>query len=109
MSASGVRGAFHTKRAYPDQTTGTGFMLCARYGKGHITQSLTVTAGTAVQKPMAGWSFVIGGGGALLAVVRNLAIDLAPLRVNCIAPGLVVTEMYDVSSNHSFTVLMIDH
>jgi NAD(P)-dependent dehydrogenase (short-subunit alcohol dehydrogenase family) len=73
-------------------------MLCAQYGKGHITQSLTVTSGSVVQKPMAGLSFGVGGGGALLAVVRNLAIDLAPLRVNCIAPGLVVTEMYDVCS-----------
>jgi NAD(P)-dependent dehydrogenase (short-subunit alcohol dehydrogenase family) len=44
---------------------------------------------------MAGWSFAAGGGGAVLSVVRNLAIDLAPLRVNCIVPGLVATKVME--------------
>jgi NAD(P)-dependent dehydrogenase (short-subunit alcohol dehydrogenase family) len=31
------------------------------------------------------------------ATTRGLAIDLAPLRVNCISPGLVDSEMHSVS------------
>jgi NAD(P)-dependent dehydrogenase (short-subunit alcohol dehydrogenase family) len=28
-------------------------------------------------------------------LTRGLALQLAPVRVNCVSPGLVMTEMYD--------------
>lgn len=37
--------------------------------------------------------------GGLINTARALAIDLAPLRVNCIAPGLIQTELIEVSSS----------
>jgi NAD(P)-dependent dehydrogenase (short-subunit alcohol dehydrogenase family) len=58
--------------------------------------SVTVTSGTATERPHAGWALSVGGGGALMATLRTLALDLAPARVNCIAPGLVSTEMWAV-------------
>jgi NAD(P)-dependent dehydrogenase (short-subunit alcohol dehydrogenase family) len=41
---------------------------------------------------------VVGIAGAVPAAARGQALDLAPLRVNCIAPGITDTEMFSVSS-----------
>jgi NAD(P)-dependent dehydrogenase (short-subunit alcohol dehydrogenase family) len=40
---------------------------------------------------------VVGIAGAMPAAARGLALDLAPLRVNCVAPGITDTEMFSVS------------
>ena len=40
-------------------------------------------------KPGKNWTFIAGGAGALDAATRGLAVDLAPIRVNTIAPGVV--------------------
>jgi NAD(P)-dependent dehydrogenase (short-subunit alcohol dehydrogenase family) len=52
--------------------------------------SITVTAGTVVFRPKKGW--VVGAGicSAVEGLTRELAVDLAPIRVNCIAPGPIV-------------------
>jgi NAD(P)-dependent dehydrogenase (short-subunit alcohol dehydrogenase family) len=47
-------------------------------------------------RPAGGWSVVAGVTGSVISMARGLAIDLAPLRVNCIAPGFVDTEMWTV-------------
>ncbi|KAG8715961.1 hypothetical protein FRC09_016157 [Ceratobasidium sp. 395] len=57
--------------------------------------SLVLTIGTAQQRPIAGWGFFVGGVGAVETATRSLAVDLKPLRVNTICPGLVHTEMLD--------------
>ncbi|KAG8706981.1 hypothetical protein FRC09_002090 [Ceratobasidium sp. 395] len=57
--------------------------------------SLVLTIGTAQQRPIAGWGFYIGAAGAIETATRSLAVDLKPLRVNTIAPGLVDTELFD--------------
>lgn len=75
----------------------TGFLACARYGKGRITDSFTVTTGTTAVRPIPAVTNLVGGGGAAIAAAaQTLAIDLAPVRANCIAPGLVLTELWDV-------------
>ncbi|KAG9090842.1 hypothetical protein FS749_000248, partial [Ceratobasidium sp. UAMH 11750] len=55
--------------------------------------SLILTIGTAQQRPIAGWGFFVGAAGAVETATRGLAVDLKPLRINTIAPGLVDTEM----------------
>ena len=75
---------------------GIGPLMCARYGKGRITESFTVTSGTFAVRPIPGLSNIVGGAGALVSATRGLALDLAPVRANCIAPGLVLTEMWEV-------------
>ena len=54
--------------------------------------SVTLTDGVLAQMPMKG--FPMGGalGSAVQGLVRGLAVDLAPLRVNSVCPGLVLTE-----------------
>lgn len=38
---------------------------------------------------MKGWTITAGIAGAVDGAVRGLAVDLAPIRVNVIAPGVV--------------------
>jgi NAD(P)-dependent dehydrogenase (short-subunit alcohol dehydrogenase family) len=42
-------------------------------------------------------------------MARGLAVDLAPIRVNCIAPGLVDTEMWDVRLSFPRLILVGMH
>lgn len=57
------------------------------------TSSFTVTGGTNTYKPMPGWAFAAAAGGSLDGLVRGLAGDLKPLRVNCVIPGAIQTEL----------------
>ena len=56
--------------------------------------SLTLTTGAVSQRPLAGWTVVAALAGGLHAMARNLAVDLAPLRVNLVSPGAVDTELW---------------
>jgi len=57
--------------------------------------SITFTSGIALLRPLAGWSLGVAVAGAIDAVTRGLAVDLAPIRVNSICPGAVLTELWD--------------
>jgi len=46
-------------------------------------------AGSVVVKPHKSWSIAAGIAGATDSLTRGLAVDLAPIRVNVIAPGMV--------------------
>ncbi|KAF9483319.1 short-chain dehydrogenase/reductase SDR, partial [Pholiota conissans] len=57
--------------------------------------SLTFTMGTALIKPAPGmslWSSVVG---SVDGLIRGLAVDLAPIRVNAVSPGIIDTEFFD--------------
>lgn len=55
--------------------------------------SLTITGGTNIQKPLPGWTFTAAAGGSTDGLVRGLAVDMKPLRVNCVVPGAIQTEL----------------
>ncbi|KZT32502.1 NAD(P)-binding protein [Sistotremastrum suecicum HHB10207 ss-3] len=57
--------------------------------------SIVLTVGTVIKKPEPGWALVTGQAGATDSLTRGLAVDLAPIRVNIIAPGYVNTELWD--------------
>jgi NAD(P)-dependent dehydrogenase (short-subunit alcohol dehydrogenase family) len=57
------------------------------------SSSLTVTGGTNTYKPLPGWTYAASAGGGLDGLVRGLAVDLKPLRVNCVVPGAIQTEL----------------
>ena len=57
--------------------------------------SITLFSGIASRKPMAGMAVVAAINGAIEALCRTLAIELAPVRVNVVSPGLVATPAYD--------------
>ncbi|KZS93807.1 short-chain dehydrogenase/reductase SDR [Sistotremastrum niveocremeum HHB9708] len=57
--------------------------------------SVTLTGGVASIKPPPGWPVAAGLAGAVESLVRGLAVELAPIRVNLVAPGAVLTERWD--------------
>jgi len=58
--------------------------------------SITFMSGTAALRPLPGASVTTASCGAVEAFARSLAVDLAPIRVNTIQPGLVDTPFLDV-------------
>jgi len=57
--------------------------------------SITFTTGTVISRPPKGWAVGAAVMGAVDAVTRGLAVDLAPVRVNSICPGAIDTELWD--------------
>jgi NAD(P)-dependent dehydrogenase (short-subunit alcohol dehydrogenase family) len=56
--------------------------------------SITLTSGTAAERPGPGWAIAASVCGAMNALTRALAVELAPLRVNAIAPGVVRSPLW---------------
>lgn len=54
-----------------------------------------LTSGSAAARPAAGWMVGAAICGAIEAITRTLAVELAPLRVNAIAPGIVRTDLWN--------------
>ncbi|HTJ36088.1 MAG TPA: SDR family oxidoreductase [Dactylosporangium sp.] len=62
----------------------------------HLTKfgSVTLTSGTAAFKGGPGWTLGAAASGAIVSVVRSLAVELAPIRVNAVAPGVVRSPLW---------------
>lgn len=71
--------------------------ICTNYGylQSSPSSSLTLTSGINTARPQKGWALIAGAGGAGEGLTRGLAVDLAPIRVNCVAPGAVHTELLE--------------
>ncbi|HET6569748.1 MAG TPA: SDR family oxidoreductase [Rhodothermales bacterium] len=54
--------------------------------------SITLFSGVTAYKPVRGLSVVGAANGAVEALVRALAVELSPIRVNAISPGFVDTD-----------------
>ncbi|KAL5511064.1 hypothetical protein ACEPAH_4279 [Sanghuangporus vaninii] len=72
-----------------------GAFTAAQVAKIRPEGSITLTIGTLLVRPRKGWSLMSGVVGAVDSLARGLAVDLAPIRVNVISPGLVETELLD--------------
>jgi len=75
-----------------------GAVAVAKYGANQIPPggSYTITNGMLARKPMKGLPIVTAGACAVEGLAFGLAVDLAPVRVNCVCPGLIQTEMWDM-------------
>lgn len=60
--------------------------------------SITLTSGTAAYRGGPGWLLGSATSGATISAVRSLAVELAPLRVNAVAPGIVRSPLWDSMS-----------
>ncbi|KAJ7675667.1 hypothetical protein DFH06DRAFT_1434826 [Mycena polygramma] len=69
--------------------------LRAAYLNTKHKSSITLTAGTLHRRPIPGFSAIIGVSGAIEALSRGLAVDLAPIRVKVVSPGDVKTELWE--------------
>jgi len=76
-----------------------GVLNVAKIAPKYIHVSLTITGGASSHRPFKEWSALAPIVGAMPSLVRALSIDLAPLRVNVITPGLVDSEMWDVKDD----------
>ncbi|MCS5497723.1 SDR family oxidoreductase [Cnuibacter physcomitrellae] len=60
--------------------------------------SITLTSGTAAFKGGPGWALGAAVCGAMNSLVRSLAVELAPLRVNSVAPGVLRSPLWSAMS-----------
>ena len=56
--------------------------------------SIVLTTGIAGQRPQKGWVIPASVCGNIEALTRALAIELAPIRVNTVSPGVVRTPLW---------------
>ncbi len=68
-------------------------VLAARYGAGLIREggSMTFVSAATAQRPTPSSAGLAAINGAINALVGPLALELAPIRVNAIAPGIIDT------------------
>ncbi len=72
-----------------------GALKAAKHAQGRIaeTGSITLTDGVIAHRPRPGVALATAFAGALEHLVKALAVDLAPLRVNAVCPGLTMTDI----------------
>ncbi|VAV93676.1 3-oxoacyl-[acyl-carrier protein] reductase [hydrothermal vent metagenome] len=74
-----------------------GQMLCVHYAVPYISEhgSITLFSGTVTQKPLAGATMFAAVGAATEAAGRIWALELAPIRVNTVVPGVIATSIWE--------------
>jgi NAD(P)-dependent dehydrogenase (short-subunit alcohol dehydrogenase family) len=72
-----------------------GSFFAAKYGSAKMPRdgSITLCSGTSALRPLSGASVGSASCGAVEAFGRSLAVELAPIRVNTIVPGLIDTPL----------------
>jgi NAD(P)-dependent dehydrogenase (short-subunit alcohol dehydrogenase family) len=76
-------------------------LAAVKYGSPQIRKggSVVLTTGVAGRRPHRGWVIAASVCGTIEALTRALAIELAPIRVNAVSPGVVRTNLWhNVSS-----------
>jgi NAD(P)-dependent dehydrogenase (short-subunit alcohol dehydrogenase family) len=62
----------------------------------HVKASVTLVSAISARAAMPGTAGLAAINGAIEAMVRPLAAELAPLRVNAVSPGIIDTPWWDV-------------
>jgi NAD(P)-dependent dehydrogenase (short-subunit alcohol dehydrogenase family) len=75
-------------------------LAAVKYAVPHIRKdgSIVLTTGIASQRPQKGWAIAASVCGTIEALTRALAVELAPIRVNAVAPGVVRTNLWQSMS-----------
>ncbi|RAL24301.1 short chain dehydrogenase [Thermoflavimicrobium daqui] len=78
-----------------------GQYFAAKYGAPFIKDggSITFCTGVLARKPAKGFSILSTINGGIEALARALAVELSPIRVNVVSPGIVDTPLYDKMSS----------
>lgn len=74
-----------------------GYAKVARLGIGFVPEdgSITFVSGAPARKYKPGTGALSCVGGAVENMVRMLAVELAPVRVNVVSPGIIDTALFD--------------
>jgi NAD(P)-dependent dehydrogenase (short-subunit alcohol dehydrogenase family) len=71
-------------------------LAAVKYASRHIRNggSIVLTTGVAGERPHKGWTLAASVCGAIMSLTRALAVELAPIRVNAVSPGVVRTNLW---------------
>ena len=71
-------------------------LAAVKYAIPHIHKdgSIVLTTGVAGRRPHKGWTVAASICGTIEALTRALAVELAPIRVNAVCPGVVRTDLW---------------
>jgi NAD(P)-dependent dehydrogenase (short-subunit alcohol dehydrogenase family) len=74
-----------------------GAVAAVKYGVRWIRPegSIVLTSGFSAIRPRAGWTSQASIQSAVEGLTRALAVELGPIRVNCVSPGLARTPRWD--------------
>ena len=74
-----------------------GAVAAVKYGAPFINEggSICLTSGIASQRPAAGWAVAASICGAMEGFCRAMAVELAPIRVNVLLPGVIRTNLWN--------------
>jgi NAD(P)-dependent dehydrogenase (short-subunit alcohol dehydrogenase family) len=81
--------AFHTKFTGLANTVQAALPHLAKQG------SITLVSATSAQAALPGTAGLAAVNGAVETLVPTLALELAPIRVNCVSPGVVDTDWWN--------------
>jgi NAD(P)-dependent dehydrogenase (short-subunit alcohol dehydrogenase family) len=75
-------------------------LAAVKYGSRQIQKggSVVLTTGVAGRRPHSGWIIAASVCGTIEALTRALAVELAPIRVNAVCPGVVRTNLWQSMS-----------
>ena len=71
-------------------------LAAVKYATPYIREhgSIVLTTGVAGRRPHVGWTVAASVCGTIEALTRALAVELAPIRVNAVCPGVVRTSLW---------------
>ncbi|MBT1687995.1 SDR family oxidoreductase [Dawidia soli] len=77
-----------------------GAFLSIKYGAPSLREggAITLTSGVAAERPGKGWSLGTSICSAMEGFTRAMAVELAPIRVNIVSPGIVKTDLWSAMS-----------
>lgn len=83
------------RRAVEERLVGPLSIVRAALDRLRPTGSIALTSGLLAERPIRTGAILAGAVAAIEAIVRSLALELAPIRVNAVSPGLVDTPLLD--------------
>jgi NAD(P)-dependent dehydrogenase (short-subunit alcohol dehydrogenase family) len=77
-------------------------LAAVKHASTHIRPggSIVLTTGIAGERPYKGWALAASVCGAIVSLTRALAVELAPIRVNAVSPGVVRTNLWGNMQEH---------
>jgi NAD(P)-dependent dehydrogenase (short-subunit alcohol dehydrogenase family) len=92
MDMDGFQGSFRKVWGYANSV---------RFGAPRMAAkgSIVLVSGFPARKSPPGISAVGAAGAAIESLVRSLAVEIAPLRINCVSPGVIDTPLLRVQGD----------
>lgn len=111
----GISDIFTATPASVDDTTRVrllGSVMLAKYLVKYMVisqeSSFTLTSGTNSWRPNPKWALMAGTGSAVEGLARGFCVDMSPVRVNCVQPGAIRTELFDNVGDDNVTNAMLE-